>query len=318
MMVVLDGTGPYNTDQYKECLTKFSFCGQLKRSQSVAKAVKEVRYDDGPGTLPINRMAWLADEIADELRAVHRQTKEKIFLAGYSRGGATAIQVAKLLNYTDRNPKTPKDRRIVAVPVQALFLFDPVTKDALLDADGIPANVARCYVMYRDIHIWEYSPKISLADYASWLDKTLAVGFNVTGKNDPDRYARKFMENSKVARDAGNQTTEIIPSDKRDDGVIDDASHGAVGGVPWLERYEDEEPTKKAAKRMNGYLEKEGIPGVLEEQAFQWAKTQPASKRPARVTQQSYIADQERLRQLRAIEMQRAQERLRELGPAGL
>lgn len=58
--------------------------------------------------------------------------KGKVFLTGYSRGAATMLDVAVLL-------------KGYGIPVEAMFLFDSVTKTPWLKADVLPSNVKNCY-----------------------------------------------------------------------------------------------------------------------------------------------------------------------------
>jgi hypothetical protein len=63
----------------------------------------------------------------------------KIYLAGYSRGGATVVSIAHELNRLGR-------------PVEALFLFDPVDSDASLgNTNLIPPNVRQPFMAFRNM-----------------------------------------------------------------------------------------------------------------------------------------------------------------------
>jgi len=64
--------------------------------------------------------------------AILTDLKEKVFLTGYSRGAATMLDVAVLLEE-------------YGLPVEAMFLFDSVTRSPWLSASVIPANVKKCY-----------------------------------------------------------------------------------------------------------------------------------------------------------------------------
>ena len=63
----------------------------------------------------------------------------RIFLAGYSRGGAAVTEVAHYL-------------RDMALDVEAMFLFDPVKREGgLPNAGTIPRNVKNCYKILRTL-----------------------------------------------------------------------------------------------------------------------------------------------------------------------
>lgn len=64
-------------------------------------------------------------------------SSEPIFLIGYSRGGATVIDTAVILKKH-------------GIPVEAMFLFDAVTRSAWLSGAVIPSNVKVCYHAMRD------------------------------------------------------------------------------------------------------------------------------------------------------------------------
>jgi hypothetical protein len=228
MMAIVDGTGPYGEQDYQLTMAR-SFCYQL------STGVKNARYWEGPGSLGITTRSkgnqaydWIGEYIKEN-------NKEPVFLAGYSRGGATVIQVAKWL----RQPTAAQPR----INVEAMFLFDPVARDLALDADGIPDNVKHCYVVFRD----QNCEVKNVAWKPNW-------GYG----QDPDMdiYARKWMGNCQVAPD-NRFATHVAP--KR----IRNASHGAVGGVPWTDRPADEAATKEAASWMNQWLRRHGLNMML-------------------------------------------------------
>lgn len=59
-------------------------------------------------------------------------TRNRVFIAGYSRGGAAAINASKLLNESK-------------ISVDCLLLFDAVDMTVGLDAQYIPNNVKYCF-----------------------------------------------------------------------------------------------------------------------------------------------------------------------------
>jgi hypothetical protein len=248
-MVLIDGTGPYNGNQYERDF-EFSFLHQLYKQLKDARSV----YFAGPGTLGLTTRTR-ANKGYDALRTQRAANPRcKLFIAGYSRGGAAAMELAKMCAYG--SDERLNDPRIIPerLPIEALFLLDPVSKDLYCSGGGIPNVVKTAYCMYRDKTIWEYSPKLRMRDFASPIDKSLAVGFNSTGQNDPDRYARKFMGNAPYDLAPGNTRTRL-----RRAVVIKGASHGAIGGLPWVERREDQQPVNEAAALLNAWLSENSL-----------------------------------------------------------
>jgi len=78
--------------------------------------------------------AWPPDD-SEALDAIGE--RRKVFLVGHSRGGGILIHAARIL-------------RVRGVPVEAMFLFDAVSRNPLLDAAVIPPNVRYCYHAVRD------------------------------------------------------------------------------------------------------------------------------------------------------------------------
>ncbi len=77
---------------------------------------------------------WPAEDV-EALRLIEQ--RRKLYMTGYSRGGAIVIDVARRLNRC-------------GVQVEAIFLFDAVSRNPALDADEIPSNVGYCYHAMRD------------------------------------------------------------------------------------------------------------------------------------------------------------------------
>lgn len=263
MLFIVDGTGPYSDAQYGKDFSN-SFCKQLD-SFMVAPS----KYYVGPGTFGFTTGGIASCGLRD-IRAAHRQGA-KIYLAGYSRGGAAVMNVAKLcarnIQYdVSQKPGSysgfeVRERSTPSIPIEAMFLLDPVAKDITVDAEGVPSNVKNCYVMYRDLSVVEFNPPLRLSDFQSKADKGLAIGF---GLRDPDRYARKFMENAGVYPEKGNSVTKFTAGAYTGRNcllrvAITGASHGAIGGLPWPERTQDEVAYRKAAEVLNGWLKQEGL-----------------------------------------------------------
>lgn len=270
-LFIFDGTGPYSESQYGIDFTH-SFCSQMDRHSS---RTVETKYYMGPGTIGVSTYTIACKGYDDIVAYYEQHPNEKIFLAGYSRGGVVCMQIAKWLNTEYKTMKllthpTPKQPMVYPaasftvkpIPVEGMFLLDPVAKDPTVDGVGVPANVRNCYAMFRDQSIIEYDPPINSGDWQSYVDKGLVVGL---GSLDPDRYARKFMHNCTVAREKSNSTTAINFGEC--DGTvgvhptnIPGASHGAIGGMPWIERRADKQATINAGVALNSWLRDAKLP----------------------------------------------------------
>ena len=233
MFYIVDGTGPYSQEEYDLAMAR-SFCWQLE----VAFRKYPAKYVAGPGGMGGSTYS-MARSGADEIQEFRKTfgggrkgSVRPLYLAGYSRGAATVIQMAKFL-----------DQQIPKNEVQAMFLFDPVDRDVAIDGQGIPPNVKNVYVIYRDQAIEEVNlPWKPNYGYGQLPDK--------------DIYARKWMGNCSVNPIDPNKTNVATA-------LIKNASHGAAGGSPWTNRRADEAATIAAANKMNEFLMKEGLEGVL-------------------------------------------------------
>ncbi|MGL4810539.1 MAG: hypothetical protein ACRCXM_02080 [Beijerinckiaceae bacterium] len=163
MLYIVDGTGPSSDSDYRSAMAS----GHCKMLEKNFRAF--AHYERGPGVAGftnlggigmagvqaaglVNPLAGFAfeklgltagatNQKGKTLAAIAREkTDGKIYLAGYSRGGATVISVAAALNRQGR-------------PVEAMFLFDPVDSDATLDDTAfIPPNVKKTFMAYRNMH----------------------------------------------------------------------------------------------------------------------------------------------------------------------
>lgn len=131
MIFVIDGTGVADHGAYAREMSK-GFCQRLTRK---AKG----RYWRGP-TLSGRETVTIAGHVADAIVAWRARAgaRDKLFLAGHSRGGAAAIFVAQAL----------KARQI---EVEAMFLFDAVDRTVnFRSAQAVPGNVRHCFHALRD------------------------------------------------------------------------------------------------------------------------------------------------------------------------
>ncbi len=228
MIVCIDGTGVYNAQQYQKDMSN-SFCTQIMEQKGFGKAA----YFEGPGGLGLTTRGignTAVKAILDFYKDGRVARHSPLFLAGYSRGGACVLQIAKWLYESNFELK-----------IKGLFLFDPVNRDLNLNMDGLgtPPNVKTVYIMLRD--------------------KTIE---HVDFPNDPDRYARKWMGTC-YWTPQNSQATRIGMCE-----TIRDASHGAMGGCAWPDRLHDRLGELGAATAMNKAFRAEQLNVTLESRSF--------------------------------------------------
>lgn len=130
----IDGTGVFNDGQY-QLEFQNSFVNRMYREwDSPAKFYRRGPSIDGVATA---NLAFAAFEHVHKLYRQGGGKPKRIFLAGYSRGGAAVVKVCDLL----------QDRKI---PVDGLFLFDAVDRAVLITPNFIPKNVRNCFHARRD------------------------------------------------------------------------------------------------------------------------------------------------------------------------
>ena len=130
----VDGTGPEDNTEYKS-----AFANSFVRSYCNDQAGFAFRnYWRGPALMG-SETGMLADYTARLARAVYQLLQDRtpaprIFLTGFSRGGAAVIDAAHRLADHD-------------IPVHCLLLFDAVDRSTKVGdrVDTIPSNVVTCY-----------------------------------------------------------------------------------------------------------------------------------------------------------------------------
>lgn len=142
ILIAVDGTGTDNDEDYKKefgdpaalyCSPNQSHVFTLHQSWHSPKKW----YSRGPTTLGLSTHELAADAVRATLKN-YQPGADRIFLTGYSRGGAAVIQAAAFLVL--RN-----------IPVHAMFLYDAVDRAAgIVAAEWIPPNVRHCYHAVRD------------------------------------------------------------------------------------------------------------------------------------------------------------------------
>jgi hypothetical protein len=138
MLVGIDGTaGGWDDADYWN-MNHNSFVSRAIHFANAARPGSG-KYFHGPypGGLGTDRIAGLA---VDYIRSnINYEDPEPIFLVGHSRGGASCIRVAEILDAEEW--------------IDAMFLFDAVRMTTRVDTECIPRNVKRVYHAIRDPRI---------------------------------------------------------------------------------------------------------------------------------------------------------------------
>lgn len=129
----VDGTGPYSDSEYSS-----SFANSFVNKMYLKWHTKCRYYDRGPGLdgtstgLRANNMATFAERnFRSNSVSNTRDEGVRIFLTGYSRGGAAALEAANILASKD-------------IPVYALLLFDAVDRSITISNTAVPSGVKYC------------------------------------------------------------------------------------------------------------------------------------------------------------------------------
>lgn len=136
MLIVIDGTGSSDDAAYNSDM-KNGFMHQIIESGNESFQ----KYFRGP-TLLGTEVNSIAKEVVLLIKKQYEQWNDnKVFLAGYSRGGAVCVEVAQILS---------KNKWAMNLPVNCMALFDAVDRDLLTETSTIPLNVQRAYHAMRD------------------------------------------------------------------------------------------------------------------------------------------------------------------------
>lgn len=130
----VDGTGPINDDTYAKDFASSHVRRMWKEWHSPEKLYRRGPSGEGMATDAIAYLAhnWVREKWTEHQKVATQASPTRVFLSGYSRGGAIVIDVANRLNY-------------FKIPVHAMFLFDAVDRSGLRFVDKIPTNVTACY-----------------------------------------------------------------------------------------------------------------------------------------------------------------------------
>ena len=134
MLICVDGTGKRDTAEY---FTKMqnSFVLQIY-GMSIVPGRRYYRGPDAAG-LPYSAGGKQIPPAAvvAEIAQMWSLGDHKLFMTGFSRGGATVIDTAALLQQQRKD-----------IEIEAMFLFDAVDRSvALSKTKSIPSNVKKCY-----------------------------------------------------------------------------------------------------------------------------------------------------------------------------
>lgn len=131
ILLGIDGTGELPDTKYHHEM-KHSFVNYITKHTGA----KWKQYMRGPAFEGLDMFA--ISRKGHEFVHLHRELHKdaKIFLTGYSRGGAAVVEVAKFL---------ARD----GVKVDAMMLFDPVDRSLTSSADVVPGNVLQLCIARR-------------------------------------------------------------------------------------------------------------------------------------------------------------------------
>jgi hypothetical protein len=142
MLIAVDGTGPSEDKVYYAEMAN-SFVRQICKECPDPAELKS--YFRGPSLLgkeclPVAIAAFgIIAKVYEAAKKAGNESSFKLFLTGYSRGGATVIFVARILQLM-----------LPEVKIECMALFDAVDRSSLTDVDVIPGNVNKCYHALRD------------------------------------------------------------------------------------------------------------------------------------------------------------------------
>ena len=211
-IALIDGTGRWWNDDYDRDMAD-SFCSQMRWQFRGDKYYRRGPSDEG------YRFNEKAVEAVQNLARARQLGASRLFLAGYSRGAAVALQAAELLAWR-------------GFEVDGLFLFDPVERvpsRGSICAKPIPQTVKFSRVAHRSL-----DPTI-VKKYEGVLNDSL-YNLNLPG-------LRKI--GNPIRPEFG--TFKVIPC-----GISDHqtktfkGSHGALGGVGWADVKPEDEACQQA------------------------------------------------------------------------
>lgn len=224
LLAIVDGTGPFLDRTYASDM-RHSFCRQMYTNGEDVNG----NYERGPSN---DGMTTRAKGIraADFIKEKHRiHPKDKIFLAGYSRGGSAVLYAAAAL-------------QSAKIDVDGMFLFDPVARHVIPGGETIPANVKAVWVARRSIapalvNKYEGTIGLNIGSHVGIMNNPMRVWFGGT--------AHKYLG-------TGPHHEQTFAG-----------SHGALGGVGWTHVTEDAPCQMAVAAWMNSAFRTCGLKVTL-------------------------------------------------------
>ena len=233
-VALVDGTGRWWNKDYEQDMAQ-SFCSQIAKSFQGKAEYRRGPSDEG------YRFNEKATEAAHLLTLARAMGATRLFLAGYSRGAAIALQAAEFL-------------ALRGVQVDGLFLFDPVDRvpsRGSVCVRSIPQNVLFSRTASRSLDpaiVKKYEGALLIKPYdllplatkrdARVLEKLPFVGTDPLLGNPIRPEFGTFIVNPCGIGD--HQTKKLI------------GSHGALGGVGWADVLEDKACQQAVVTWMNG------------------------------------------------------------------
>jgi thioesterase domain-containing protein len=139
MLYVIDGTGAEGVQEYSEDMA-LGFMARMRRQYGGV-------YFRGPTKMDTTRSSLeIYHDVLGAILADKRFGKEPLYLAGHSRGGFVALQVAQGLLIGKHK-----------MGVKAMFLFDAVDRSSFSDRRKLPASVQICYHAKRASELTNYA-----------------------------------------------------------------------------------------------------------------------------------------------------------------
>lgn len=237
LIFIVDGTGDFSDSEYRREMAG-SFCRQI-----TSLFGPQTEYFRGPSLLGLEA-TLIARAVRERIDAL--AVGEKIYLVGYSRGGAAVIDAA---NSTTRK-------------IEGVFLFDAVNRDVATSTDTINGTVRQVFHARRDpefarrfeqesqqkqINLAKSMVTVSIAKPLGFPTAKAAIdAIEATGRD----LKHKLLRSRTIF---GNTGTKLQPP-----GIYTEKTfmetHGAIGGCPWPDVDGDLQGAKQVAAWMRAMM----------------------------------------------------------------